>query len=120
VLVVPIMRGITPYGFIGKYQGFNAVGKTVPQVAEELFRILVSSPKTRSRMLTCLADAILQSGSEDEAMDMLGVFDSIGDLPVGHLERIREGAILARRGLATISLTSSVEPEVVPDEEIPF
>jgi hypothetical protein len=138
VLVVPIMRGIAPYGFIGKYQGFNAIGKTVPQVAQELFRILVSSPKTRSRMLTCLADAILQSGSEGEAMDMLGIFDSIDGLPVAHLERIREGAlrsklfkafpkllgklndILARRGLATISLASSIEPEVVSDEEIQF
>jgi len=29
VLIVPVMRGSTPHGFVGKFQGMNAVGKTV-------------------------------------------------------------------------------------------
>jgi hypothetical protein len=47
VLVIPIIRGLTPYGFIGKYQGLQANGMTVPQVAEQVFGILVAAPKTR-------------------------------------------------------------------------
>jgi TIR domain len=138
VLVVPIIRGATPHGFIGKYQGLNASGKTVAQVAEELFYILVSSPQTRNRMITCLADVTLQAGSELEAMEMLAVFDSVADLPTAHVERLREGAlqsqlfgaspellaslndVLAKRGLATVSPTSSVEPSIISDEDIPF
>ena len=138
VLVVPIMRGSTPHGFIGKYRGLSATGKTVPEVAEELFRILVASPKTRNRMITCLADATLQAPSETEAMDLLAIFESVAGLPIAHIERLREGALrsqvfatssellarlnelLARHGLATVSLARSTEPEVVSDEEIPF
>jgi hypothetical protein len=60
VLVVPIIRGLDPYGFIGKYQGFQAHGKTVVQVARAVFDILVSSPKTRGRALTCLVDTIFK------------------------------------------------------------
>lgn len=93
VLVVPIMRGSTPHGFIGKYQGLKAIGKSVPEVAEEIFHILVSSPKTRNRMITCLADGALQAGSEGEALDMLAIFGSVAGMPVAHIERLREGAL---------------------------
>jgi TIR domain len=138
ILVVPIMRGGTPYGFIAKYQGLSAVGKTVQEVARELFLILVSSPKTRSRMLTCLTDTILRGAAESEAMSMLTIFDSISDLPNSYVERLREGAlrsqvfgestalltklndILAKRRLATVSLATGVEPDVISDEDIPF
>ena len=51
VLVIPIMRGLNPYGFISKYQGLYAEGKTVATVAGDVFRILVASPKTTSRKL---------------------------------------------------------------------
>lgn len=43
VLVIPIMRGIDPYGLIAKYQGLQGAGKTVRQVADRLFRILGKS-----------------------------------------------------------------------------
>ena len=55
VLVVPIIRGLNPYGFIGKYQGLPANGKTVKEVAGTVFEILVSSSKTRGRLLNSLA-----------------------------------------------------------------
>lgn len=92
VLVVPIIRGLDPYGFIGKYQGLQASGKTVPQVAGEVFSILVYSPKTRGRMLTCLVDTTLQSAQEDEALEKLRRLESVPDLPVAYLERLRQGA----------------------------
>ncbi|MGA9351916.1 MAG: toll/interleukin-1 receptor domain-containing protein [Anaerolineae bacterium] len=92
VLIVPIIRGLNPYGFIGKYQGFHANGKTVAEVAHEVFRILVASPKTRGRILTCLVDATLQSVNEAEALKKLEHLAEIEDLPDAYLERLREGA----------------------------
>lgn len=68
ILIIPIIKGLNPYGFIGKFQGLRAEGKTVAQVAEEVFQILVSSPMTRTRMLTCLVDTTLQSTLEDDAL----------------------------------------------------
>jgi len=92
-LVIPVMRGSTPHGFIGKYQGMNAVGKTVAEVAEGLFEILLASPKTRSRMLTCLVDTTTQATSEREALDRLAVLKGLKDVPVTYAERLRDGAI---------------------------
>jgi hypothetical protein len=51
VLVIPVMRGSTPHGFIGKFQGLNAEGKTVGQIADGIFNILTTSPSTSMRIL---------------------------------------------------------------------
>ncbi len=135
VLVIPIIRGLNPYGFIAKYQGLQAGGKTVSQVARELFGILVHSPKTRSRMLTCLVDATLQSTREDDALDRLRKLDAVSDLPTAYLERLREGAatsavfgdgaaldslneVLVARGLTQVA--GKQDEAVARDDEIPF
>jgi hypothetical protein len=95
VLVIPIIRGLNPYGFIGKYQGLHAANKTVSKVADGVFRILVASPKTRPKMLSCLVDTTLQSASKDEALDKLGHLAEVKDLPVAYLEKLREGTVSA-------------------------
>lgn len=92
VLVIPIIRGLTPYGFISRFQGLNAEGKTVTGVAEEVFRILVRSPKTRTRMISCLAETTLQSTSEPEAIEKLRFLASVKDLPVAHLQKLQDAA----------------------------
>jgi hypothetical protein len=43
-------------------------------------------------MLTCLVDTTLQSTHEDEALEKLRRLESVPDLPVAYLERLREGA----------------------------
>ena len=95
VLVIPIIRGLNPYGFIAKYQGLQANGKSVSQVARGIFDILVSSQKTRGRMLTCLVDTTLQAGQEGYAIEKLAHLEAVSDLPVAYLERLREGASAA-------------------------
>lgn len=95
VLVIPIIKGLNPYGFISKYQGLQAEGKSVAAVAEDIFRILVSSPKTRTQMLTCLTETTLQSVTADEALEKLGHLESVKNLPTTHLERLRDGASLS-------------------------
>jgi hypothetical protein len=68
VLVIPIIRGLNPYGFISKYQGLNVSGMNVSQVALEIFKILVASPKTMAKMLSCLTETTLQAKTEREAL----------------------------------------------------
>ena len=134
VLVIPVMRGLNPYGFISKYQGMNAQGKTVGSVAEEIFRILTVSPKTRSRMLSCLVETTLQSKSEGEAISKLRHLSSVQALPLAHLQRLQESALssavlstaaplealnslLAKYKLESVSL---VQPSNPFDDDIPF
>jgi hypothetical protein len=93
VLIIPIMKGLNPYGFISKYQGLNAQGKTVSEVAEDIFRILLNSPKTRSKMLSCLTETTLQSSSVAEAVGKLNHLASVQSLPLAHLEKLRDAAL---------------------------
>jgi hypothetical protein len=135
VLVIPIIRGLTPYGFIGKYQGLQATGKTVSQVAGELFGILVSSAKTRARALTCLVDTTLKSSEPDDAIDKLRRLEAVQDLPAAYLERLRDGvafspvfgkgpaldelnALLVKAGLQKVAPQAGPAP--LNDDEVPF
>jgi hypothetical protein len=135
VLVIPIIRGLNPYGFIAKFQGLQAMGKTVAQVAQEVFDILIASPQTRSRMLACLVDTTLRSNQQDDAVRKLNRLAAVRDLPSSYLERLREGAataasfaegpaleklnqLLLERGLPRVITQDS--NELSADEEIPF
>jgi hypothetical protein len=134
VLVIPVMRGLSPYGFISKYQGLNAEGKMVSGVAEEIFRILATSPKTRSRMLFCLTETTLQSKSEKEAIEKLCHIAAIPDLPITLLQRLQERALSSTvlsspEPLASLNKLlgrynlQAVSPERTPepfDDNIPF
>jgi hypothetical protein len=137
VFVIPIIHGLTPYGFIGKFQGLQAAGKTVAQVARELLNILVAAPPTHSRMLTCLVNTTLQMPNEEALLKRLDVIATIQPAPVAHLEQLREGAaqsaqfgnstaaiaklnaILSKSNLATLSTGVSSAPGWA-DEEVPF
>lgn len=134
VLVVPLIHGQNPYGFIGKYQGLKTQGKTVSQVADEIFKILVGSPKTRGRMLTCLVDTTLQSPDEKQALEKLKHLDEVKDISAAYVERLREGATSSpvfNKGVALEYLNrmlekrgyqkaNTSEPEGISLDDIPF
>jgi len=138
VLVVPIIRGLDPYGFIGKYQGLSANGKSVDQVAEELFMILVSSSLTRSKMAVSLVELLLRGQTEEYILEKTEIIDSVADFPISQLERLREGAmksnlisetdrviqklnlLLKSRGLHEILEYDGYGIPVLSDDDIPF
>ena len=92
VLVIPVMKGVRPYGFISRFQGLDSQGKSVAAVAREVFQILVKSPMTRVKMLSCLTETTIQSRSEEEAIEKLHHLGSVKDLPSTYLQKIRESA----------------------------
>lgn len=135
VLVLPIMRGATPYGFISKYQGLRSEGLTVTAVAKDIFRVLVTSPKTRSRMLSCLIDTAARAASEEDAIQKLRHIASVEPLPHGYLELLREGApssvalsenaplkalndLLRKHKMKPV--VGAQSPETFDDDDIPF
>ena len=103
-------------------------------VASEVFQILVKSPKTRIKMLSCLTETTIQSKSEEEAIEKLGHLGSVKDLPSSYLQKIQESApvstllmapaplaelnkLLAAGGLKPVS----IKKEAVDfDDDIPF
>ena len=93
VLVIPLRRGLDPYGFIGKYQGLQVKDKTVGQVASAIFNIILSNPKTKVRMLDCLVDQFLLSISVDDAFRLLRLIGMSEKLPERHGDKIIENFV---------------------------
>lgn len=51
VLVIPVSKKMDPYGFIGKFQGFQSKNKSIGEVAKGIFLILSNHEKTRSILI---------------------------------------------------------------------
>jgi hypothetical protein len=92
VYVLPIRRGADPYGFIGEIQGIQGVGKTVGQVAEETFSILLRQSRTRGRILEAVVAGFERSNSYAEARTNLRLIESAAPLPEPFLNRIEVAA----------------------------
>jgi hypothetical protein len=128
VLIIPVMRGSTPYGFISKYQGLYAEGKTVAVVAESIFKILITSPKTRTRMLSCLIETTVRAASEKEALHKLAHLSSIQQIPMAFLEQLRDSApssvaLSAKAPLEELNsllAKHKLKPVVSADASVPF
>lgn len=137
VPIVPVMKGLVPYGFIGKYQGFDADGKSVGEVARGIFEILLSNEKTSSRMWTAFVDTLVLANSESEASAKLDILDSLSDMPLGHLNRLRErvqeggvvldspnlrerlNAVLSRFGIDPVTAVQE-EADLAVSDDLPF
>lgn len=105
VLVVPIRRELDPYGFIGKYQGYQALGKNLNEVAEGVFMILAKNPKTRNKLINCLIDLFIFSNNKIDALNRILSIKKINDLPEDRIRRMRN---------------SIVENKILKDKDILF
>ena len=140
VLIIPVRKGLDPYGFIGKYQGIQSNKKTIGDIADEIFQVIVNSPKTRNKMLSSLSNAISQSTDEKEASEKLNILANIPDLPTDIIERLKETVIdnnvlmdskkfieqinklLPKYSVPRINTKDDDIPpwEKLPDDDIPF
>jgi hypothetical protein len=89
VLIIPIRRGLDPYGFIGKYQGIQAHGKNIGEVAEAIFQTLVKAPKTKNKILLAISGSIINATSPEEALDKVAIINSLESIPADILENLK-------------------------------
>lgn len=92
VLVIPIRKGLDPYGFIAKYQGLQGQGRTVRQVAGAVFSILKSNPRTKARIADVLVNLMLNSKTEEDARHWFGLVKEFEGIPRRHLEALQVNA----------------------------
>lgn len=92
VLVVPIRKGLDPYGFIGKFQGYQATSRTVGDVASAIFEILAANPKTKSTLADTVVGQLLASKAADPYRHWLELLIQFDTVPARHLEQIRANA----------------------------
>ncbi len=89
VLIIPIRRGLDPYGFIGKYQGIQATNKNIGEVADEVFQTVIKSPKTRAKAIRAVANAAASCTDAREAEEKIDILQSIEDIPSEILESLK-------------------------------
>ncbi|MEQ1714816.1 MAG: toll/interleukin-1 receptor domain-containing protein [Hyphomicrobium sp.] len=136
VLVIPLSKSTNPYGFIEKFQALNTNGKSVGDVAEQVFRTICANERTKGRMVQSLAKTISTAPNIEIAIFRLDKLANIPNVDLADWESIREN-IRANETLSaseslidklnSILKTLEIEPithdEGVPtssDDEIPF
>lgn len=91
LLVIPIKKGSKPHGFISKYQAIDGEAKNimVSQIAKKIFQLIAASPKTKDKIATALANQILQSTTESDAVNKLVLLTTVQPMPRIQFEKIR-------------------------------
>ncbi|EPA0074238.1 MULTISPECIES: toll/interleukin-1 receptor domain-containing protein [Enterobacter] len=97
ILIIPVRRGLDPYGFIGKYQGIQAQGKKTGEVAEAIFNTLVKSPKTRNKILLALSGSLSNAITVKDAIEKIEIFNSLTLVPSDILESLKQQIIKNKR-----------------------
>ncbi|WP_343522362.1 toll/interleukin-1 receptor domain-containing protein [Pedobacter sp.] len=137
ILVIPIRKGLNPYGFIGKYQGFQAEGRTVGQVALGIFQILSSNPRTSNNLILKLSELFLLSNTTAEAIDRIKALRLITSVPLERVEAIKlrvtdnvtlkSGRVLKEineffksYGLTEVKVTDFDKAVAGEDDDLPF
>lgn len=94
VVVIPLKRSADPYGFMGKYQALNVRGKNAEVIAKEIFDILRSNPKTKSKVLkkykTIVVEKFINARSFNEANDTMDLLETLDNLEESEINEIKE------------------------------
>jgi len=80
LLVIPIRKGLDPYGFIGKYQGYQSLNKKIHEVGESIFQIISSNPKTKNKYLNIICELFLMSNSFEDGLNRIKIVNKIDSL----------------------------------------
>jgi hypothetical protein len=90
LLIIPVRKDLDPYGFIGKYQGIQAKGKNIGQVAEAIFNIISTHDKTKSIYISNIVDLLLLSNDVTEIKNRINSINKINNFPVEKAKQIHE------------------------------
>ncbi|HTL15498.1 MAG TPA: toll/interleukin-1 receptor domain-containing protein, partial [Thermomonas sp.] len=90
--VFSVRLGQDPYGFIGKFQGFNGAGKTAAQIAAELFGVYKSHKQTREPTARALVTQFENSYSFAQAKANMGLLEQLEYWEPAFSDRILKAA----------------------------
>ncbi len=107
--VLPIRRGLDPYGFIAEVQGIQGLNKTVNVVAEEVFLTLLKQKPTRTRLLEAIVDGFERSSSSTDAVTNVSLIERAGPFPSILVQRLESAATVNSSLAATKGLRERVQ-----------
>lgn len=136
VFVIPLIRDLNPYGFIGKVQGLKVAGKSASVVAKDVYGLLLDNDGTRDQLVSAVVAALAQAVSVHDAVFKLDLLEELPSVPRSLLDQLRAAAgrslvlstgkalirlngLLQRHGVAPVGESSKVHV-LVEDDDIPF
>lgn len=88
IYVLPVRRGADPYGFIGQVQSLQGRGKTVSEVGDAIFQVLLHTEATREPLLEALVSGFEKSDSYAEARRNIGLIERARSIPESLIQRV--------------------------------
>lgn len=88
LLVIPIRKGLDPYGFIGKYQGYQSHNKKIHEVGESIFQIISKNPKTKNKYLNIICELFLMSNSFEDGLNRIKIINKIEHISSDKVQQI--------------------------------
>ncbi|MCK4906438.1 MAG: toll/interleukin-1 receptor domain-containing protein [Spirochaetes bacterium] len=89
-LVIPLIYDLDPYGFFNKYQGINIKGKRKVEIAEKIFKILLSDDITGSKLTEILIVNMLKTNNIIELEKILKLYKKSKFINLDSLLEIEE------------------------------
>lgn len=90
VLILPLRLGLTPYGFIGRYQALRGINLSPYTLAAKICEALIGNEQTVERMTGALVLAFEKSFSFESAKVIMSLLEKAPSLSQRQLQRIEE------------------------------
>lgn len=90
--VLPVRRGLDPYGFIAEVQGIYAADKKVSVVADEIFNALLKQRVTRDRLMEAVVAGFEKSATPNDARANGALVERGGPFPPALAQRLEAAA----------------------------
>lgn len=89
-----VRLGLDPYGFIGRFQAFNGVGKSADDLATEIFKACRKQKSIHKRIVETLVRLFENSGSFARSKERIGYLEELEVLDKRFLDRIENAVKL--------------------------
>lgn len=99
--IVSVRQGLDPYGFIGKYQALQGVGKDHRVLAHELYELFMQNPTIGPKITSTLVKMLSESFSFDESKRLIGLIEKSMHLTSKHIALMQES--LEKNGQVSFS-----------------
>lgn len=87
-LVLPLRLGADPHGFLGKYQGLQAIGADDVTLAEKIVEILLQNPVSSQRMAEALVECLLSSPTYETSKRTVALLERVPQLNASQVARL--------------------------------
>lgn len=122
ILVIPIMMGRDPYGFIKKYQGLQGLNRSMEDIAAEIFGILRHNKLTQGHLTEAIVSRFEDSWSFDEAKKNTALLEEVTYLSENQIKRVKAALETNRQIYDSFGAPERINALILKhqDLEIPF